>query len=477
MPRTCPSRLQPGVLFAERNPCHYARVAAAGARQRPWSDALWTGWLLFPFTFPVAFWFIGARASDRYWTRLGWGYAIPVVSVVVAAGAGAGNGVGVPLLLVLLLAWVVALVQGFRALPRYRAIRRDGAVDPEEEVQQLSLLPESQGHPVPEGRPLPFPPSTRTLPSPEERSAKEQTGETKQLPKGEERKAKKRARLAKRQEVKERREHEREEKERLRVAKRQESEERREQERERKEHARREAARAADLAKSLRPSGNLWTSVGDLERALTEANLRPRQSQRLRTLAMNTYCEEALADDILTVSEERQLDELLKRLDVEPTRDLTIRLVLAGVNDGRLPVASDVPIILRTNEKAHLCLGAGLIGDVTRTRYRGGSRGVSVPIGLGIRVRTGSYSGRAVSRTTAEVVDRGTLVVTSERVVFVGGKNTIEMALKRLVSLNAGSNEVQFHVSNRQKASTLRIDRKLTDVVAAVVAQAAARVQ
>jgi hypothetical protein len=439
-------------------------VATTASRQRPWSDALWAGWLLFPFTFPIAFWFIGSRASDRYWTRLGWLYAIPVAAVVVAAAAGAGDNVGVSLLLVMLVAWMVALVQGFRALPRYRGIRRDGVSEGEEKPQQLSFVPQQEAARQPQrrpalgGRPLPFPPpsvSPQTAPP-------EQGRPTRQEKAARRKEEREQQRLASQEKAAQRKE----ERQQQRLA-------------EQQERAVRAGAaeRAETLAKSLRPSATLWAEVEELERALAEAQLKPRQASRMKMLALNAYCEDALADDILTVSEDRQLDQLLKRLDIELTRELTIRLVLAEVNDNRLPVASDVPIILRTNEKPHLCLGAGLIGDVTRTRYRGGSRGVSVPIGLGIRVRTGSYSGRAVSRTTAEVVDRGTLVVTSERVVFVGGKNTIEMALKKLVSLNAGSNEVQFHVSNRQKASTFRIDRKLTDVVAAVVARAAARVQ
>ena len=53
-------------------------------------------------------------------------------------------------------------------------------------------------------------------------------------------------------------------------------------------------------------------------------------------------------------------------------------------------------------------------------QYRGGSSGVSIPIGLGMRYRTSSSRGRSVVVGTELVEeDQGQLTITSVRSVFV----------------------------------------------------------
>ncbi|HZO62488.1 MAG TPA: hypothetical protein VFB35_05850, partial [Gaiellaceae bacterium] len=98
-----------------------------------------------------------------------------------------------------------------------------------------------------------------------------------------------------------------------------------------------------------------------------------------------------------------------------------------------------------------------------------------IPIGkTGIRYRVGGYRGHSVVVGTKRVpADRGTLVVSSQRAVFLGNQKTLDMPYSKLVSLDVFGDGVQFHVSNRQTAPVLQVGAP--DVVAAFVHAAAQR--
>jgi len=98
--------------------------------------------------------------------------------------------------------------------------------------------------------------------------------------------------------------------------------------------------------------------------------------------------------------------------------------------------------------------------------YAGVSQGVSIPIGsLGgrsVRYRVGASRGHYVQGDLhPEGVDTGTLVITNQRVVFVGSKKTIECAFAKLVSVNIESGDIYLSVSNRQKVTRVHYGERL----------------
>jgi hypothetical protein len=73
--------------------------------------------------------------------------------------------------------------------------------------------------------------------------------------------------------------------------------------------------------------------------------------------------------------------------------------------------------------------------------YSGVSQGVSIPIGSvgghSVRYRVGASRGHYVQGSLhPEAVDTGNLVITNQRVLFVGGRKTVECLFAKLVNAN-----------------------------------------
>ena len=89
--------------------------------------------------------------------------------------------------------------------------------------------------------------------------------------------------------------------------------------------------------------------------------------------------------------------------------------------------------------------------------YQGTSRGVSVPILPGVRYRTGRTRGMSVQGALEPTnIDTGTVYVTNMRFVFRGQKQTRDLSLEKILSIERdnGAGTVTVYVSNRQSPTT-----------------------
>jgi hypothetical protein len=116
-------------------------------------------------------------------------------------------------------------------------------------------------------------------------------------------------------------------------------------------------------------------------------------------------------------------------------------------------------LLLKPGETAYTEVVANLMKEVTDREFHGGSRGVSVPLGHGVRYRTSSTRGHMVAVGTHwQPADSGVLTVTDRRVVYHGGRKTLEFLYSKLATLNAYSDAIDLGVTNRQTTSTLSVD-------------------
>jgi len=107
-------------------------------------------------------------------------------------------------------------------------------------------------------------------------------------------------------------------------------------------------------------------------------------------------------------------------------------------------------------------LDANLMKEVQIREYRGGSQGVSIPLGHGVRFRTSSIRGQLVTIGQRwEVADQGQLTVTDRRVIFVGRRRTLEFQFSKLVSLLTYTDGITLGVTNRQATSTFQLGSPL----------------
>jgi hypothetical protein len=141
----------------------------------------------------------------------------------------------------------------------------------------------------------------------------------------------------------------------------------------------------------------------------------------------------------------------------EIPRDVLNAFSLGLANDGRF-FQSEVNLLLKVGEVA-FCERAGtLLKEVTDREFRGGSRGVSVPLGHGIRYRTGAVRGHMVTVGTHwQPVDAGLLTVTDRRVVYTGDRKTLEFLFTKLAALHTYSDAIDLGVTNRQATSTFKL--------------------
>jgi hypothetical protein len=178
---------------------------------------------------------------------------------------------------------------------------------------------------------------------------------------------------------------------------------------------------------------------GGDDSAETLAELRGLADPRHRSdahAALLAFSDGLLADDLLSSTEEERWQEVGDALGVTQAdlnrpefKGLLVHLTIARINDGRLPEvpAGQARLMAKRGEIVHLETGAALMKEVIDREFRGGSRGVSVPIAKGVRFRTGSFRGKSVVvGSHMEAADTGIISVSSKRIVFMGTRKTIE---------------------------------------------------
>jgi hypothetical protein len=111
------------------------------------------------------------------------------------------------------------------------------------------------------------------------------------------------------------------------------------------------------------------------------------------------------------------------------------------------PQQIQTPLITKHGEQAYFAVPASLSRRTRRTHYVGGSQGFSFPIGhTGIRYRVGSFRGHPVQEEQLTRLDSGTLVVTNQRLAFVGSLKSVAMALAKVIHVEVYNNGLAvFH--------------------------------
>jgi hypothetical protein len=125
-------------------------------------------------------------------------------------------------------------------------------------------------------------------------------------------------------------------------------------------------------------------------------------------------------------------------------------------------------IMLKSGEAVFASVGnVSLVEDRRGAgHYAGTSQGFSIPVGSvggrSVRYRVGANKGHFVQgELHPQAVDQGKLVITNQRVLFVGGRKTIECLFAKLVSAEVSGGELALSVSNCQKVTRVHYGPKL----------------
>jgi hypothetical protein len=116
---------------------------------------------------------------------------------------------------------------------------------------------------------------------------------------------------------------------------------------------------------------------------------------------------------------------------------------------GATPVES--PLILKKGERASLAVPATLARQQTHQQWVGGSQGFSFPIGhTGIRYRVGSFHGHPIQQQFLGKLDTGTLVVTNQRIAFIGRVKSTSSPLAKVLHVECYADAVAIFLEGRE---------------------------
>lgn len=216
--------------------------------------------------------------------------------------------------------------------------------------------------------------------------------------------------------------------------------------------------------------------VAKLPALAQQAGFNPSAVSEMHVQTLRSYVERALSDEHLTPDEESRIDQLAAALGItdatitQRLTDFSSRVLIARLNDGRIPSLPQPHILLKKGEVAHLETNTDLLKEVAHKEYRGRYQGVSFRVMKGVRYYTGASRGKmVVVGTSLEAADRGMLTITSQRSVFTGSRQSIEMPHSKLLNLTLYTDGVQFHLSNRKNPPLFRLKQDESELVAAVV--------
>ena len=146
--------------------------------------------------------------------------------------------------------------------------------------------------------------------------------------------------------------------------------------------------------------------------------------------------------------------------DIASLEKITAAFVAASKGEDSVPNT-----MMQKSGECTLWKGTAIFHETGRTpsQYVGSSSGFSVPIAAGIRFRVGAQRGQMIPGEELQMdKDQGTVILTTERLVFVGPVKTQEWNFDKLLMLSTNDDETDYfiNVSNRQKTSGVRFSAR-----------------
>lgn len=139
--------------------------------------------------------------------------------------------------------------------------------------------------------------------------------------------------------------------------------------------------------------------------------------------------------------------------------------------EGFDPAEAESPLQLKKGEVIFAIVENAALVEPRRLpgKWQGGSQAVSFRVAKGVYWRTGGTRGTYAQGEEAQQIidDGGTAVITNQRIVFLGTKNTREWAFSKLLGVQHDQDlgVTYIQVSNRQKVSGFGYGGSAADTV------------
>jgi len=120
-----------------------------------------------------------------------------------------------------------------------------------------------------------------------------------------------------------------------------------------------------------------------------------------------------------------------------------LRDVLNGILPDRMNIRGHIPFNLQKSEKLIWVIqNVDYYEEKIRTRYVGGSQGVSIRIAKGVYYRTSSFKGRRVQTSETVHMDTGLLGITNKHIYYSGSNKKFRIAYSKIVSFDPYSDGI-----------------------------------
>jgi len=211
-----------------------------------------------------------------------------------------------------------------------------------------------------------------------------------------------------------------------------------------------------------------------------ENSITDAEASRIAIDVFREVATEVGSDRKLTREEDNLLRDLQVSLGLRDEtieselRELARLRLLSEIQTGMLPMIPS-PILLKKAEVCHHKEDAELWEDVTKSRYEGGYSGFSFRIMKGVRYHVGGSRGHRVGWQEFQATDRGQLIITNKRVVFVGGRKTIDTPYAKLLNIHVFEDGIQVNRASKRRREVLKVaDPELTASIIATAGSNAA---
>ena len=148
----------------------------------------------------------------------------------------------------------------------------------------------------------------------------------------------------------------------------------------------------------------------------------------------------------------------LKRKQLEAARTARVlELITNGTADINF-ILTTPPIVVSEQEKIVAVLPNTDLLEPRSVRVREGKRySSSMRIVRGYSTGSGRYTSTTESRDQLKTMDRGTLVVTDQRIAFMGALKTISIDVKKIMGVDPHPDGVALHCRDKEKVESFKI--------------------
>lgn len=131
-------------------------------------------------------------------------------------------------------------------------------------------------------------------------------------------------------------------------------------------------------------------------------------------------------------------------------KEVDLETWMTELNNGNIPISmsNESPIMLKKNEELQLALPNISLFE-PRSIRTGAYGGPSIRVAKGVSFRVGGF--KAESHEELRNIDNGSFTLTNKRLVFSGVKRTINIDLRKIISIDPYSDSIALRREGKQK--------------------------